>query len=335
MKYKNLLYNFLLILFSSLIALILVEIFLRFNNQGPWGTLDKQRNDPTINKPHNKLGWVPKKGVYEFEPFSDEGEGFTVNILEDGSRKVAYQNRKLSKNELIFLGGSITLGWGINDDQTFVSKLQEYIKNYKIKNFAAGGYGTYQLFLRLEELLSKNNNIKTVVLIYVPNHAGRNIGDEFWLRTLTKFSKRGYVGLPYASINDQNDLIRHNPIKYIKTPFMDSIAISNKIAKRIMRAKLKDNEKNKYRVTDVIFSEIKKVSRKNNVNLIIVNISADKNAFAPYLNTFKKEKINYFNCIIKRTKELTIKGDGHPNDLMHTQFSRCMYENLNNFIKLS
>ena len=116
---------------------------------------------------------------------------------------------------------------------------------------------------------------------------------------------------------------------------MDSIAISNKIAKRIMRAKLKDNEKNKYRVTDVIFSEIKKVSRKNNVNLIIANISADKNAFAPYLSTFKKEKINYFNCIIKRTKELTIKGDGHPNDLMHTQFSRCMYENLNNFIKLS
>ena len=180
----------------------------------------------------------------------------------------------------------------------------------------------------------KKDNIKTAVLIYVPNHATRNIGDEFWLRTLTKFSKRGYVSLPYASIDNQKRLIRHKPIKYLKTPFMDSIAISNKIAKRVMRFKLKNNEKGKYEVTNVIFSEIKRLTKQNNINLIIVNISSDENAFDPYLETFKKNNIDFFNCTEKRTKKLTIKGDGHPNDAMHSLFEKCIYKELKNLIKL-
>ena len=335
MNIKNVLYNFLLVIFATIIALILVELFLRLNNQGPWGNLDNQRNDPTINKPHENLGWIPNQGTYYFEPFSDEGKGFTVNILEDGSRAVKHKNQNTSSDELIFLGGSITLGWGVNDEQTFASKLQKKINNYSIKNFSAGGYGTYQLFLRLEELLSQNKNIKTVVLIYVPNHATRNIGDEFWLRTLTKFSKRGYVGLPYASINENNELVRHKPIKYIRTPFMESIAISNKIAKRIMRSKLKGNDEKKFLVTNVIFSEIKKITEKNNKKLIIANISGDEEAFKPYSKTFKNSKIDHFSCIIKRTSDLVIKGDGHPNSLMHTMFSECMHDNLKNFIRLS
>ena len=41
------------------------------------------------------------------------------------------------------------------------------INNYRIKNFAVGGYGTYQSFLRLEEILSKKSDTKIVVAIYV------------------------------------------------------------------------------------------------------------------------------------------------------------------------
>ena len=115
---------------------------------------------------------------------------------------------------------------------------------------------------------------------------------------------------------------------------MDSIAISNKIAKRVMRYKLKNNEKGKYEVTNVIFSEIKRLTKQNNINLIIVNISSDENAFDPYLETFKKNNIDFFNCTEKRTKKLTIKGDGHPNDAMHSLFEKCIYKELKNLIKL-
>ena len=38
MNLKNIFFNFLLIFFGALFALIIVEILLRLNNQGPWET---------------------------------------------------------------------------------------------------------------------------------------------------------------------------------------------------------------------------------------------------------------------------------------------------------
>mgnify|MGYP006452056793 CR=1 FL=1 len=54
------------------------------------------------------------------------------------------------------MGGSVTLGWGINDEQTFTSQIQDKIDDYEVKNFSSGGYGTYQSFLRLENILKED-----------------------------------------------------------------------------------------------------------------------------------------------------------------------------------
>ena len=79
MKLKNLIYNFLLLLFSSLVALVLVEIYLRLNNQGPWGTLDSERNDPTINIADEKLGWTP---TYALQELVDEMMESDLNLMQ-------------------------------------------------------------------------------------------------------------------------------------------------------------------------------------------------------------------------------------------------------------
>ena len=330
---KNIIFSILLILLSIFITIFFIEILLRINNQGPWGQLNIERNDPIFNKPHKTLGWVPKEGSYEFQPFSEDGDKFEINILNDGSRKVT--SKQINTNDdLIFLGGSITLGWGVNDNQTFASKLQDNISNYRIKNFSVGGYGTYQSFLRLEEMLSKSNDIKVVVAIYVPHHSLRNIGDEFWLRTLTKHSKRGFIELPYASIDDNQELVRHKPISYIKTPLRDKLAISNKLAKRIMKFRLSGNEQNRYLVTNEVFKKMNKITKEKKIKLVIANISDDKKALDPYLETLITNKIDYFNCNIEATDDLIIKGDGHPNDVLHSKFSSCIYQNLKQKIKI-
>ena len=330
---KNIIFSILLILLSIFITIFFIEILLRINNQGPWGQLNIERNDPIFNKPHKTLGWVPKEGSYKFQPFSEDGDKFEINILNDGSRKVT--SKQINTNDdLIFLGGSITLGWGVNDNQTFASKLQDNISNYRIKNFSVGGYGTYQSFLRLEEMLSKSNDIKVVVAIYVPHHSLRNIGDEFWLRTLTKHSKRGFIELPYASIDDNQELVRHKPISYIKTPLRDKLAISNKLAKRIMKFRLSGNEQNRYLVTNEVFKKMNKITKEKKIKLVIANISDDKKALDPYLETLITNKIDYFNCNIEATDDLIIKGDGHPNDLLHSKFSSCIYQNLKQKIKI-
>ena len=329
MSLRNLTINLIITIISILFALLLVELFLRFNGQGPWGSLDDNRNDPTLNKPSIKLGWIPKQGKYFFEPFSEEGEKFEINILPDGSRKVSFlKEKKPQMSKMIFLGGSVTLGWGVNDDQTFTSQLQKKIQNYEIKNFSVGGYGTYQAFLRLEEIIKNNDRVEIVILSYLPHHSIRNIGSEFWLRTLTKYSKRGYVSLPYASMNENNELIRKEPVTYLKLPLMDNLSIVNKVSKRIMQSKLKDNEKKAIPVTNLIFRDMRDYLKEKNIKLIVLNLSDSQDVLEPYIKTLKANNIDTINCNFRQTEKLTIKGDGHPNHILHAKYSNCINENL-------
>ena len=76
------------------------------------------------------------------------------------------------------------------------------------------------------------------------------------------------------------------------------------------------------------------ITKEKNIKLIIVNISNNEKALNPYLKTFNKNKIDYFSCNIETTDDLTIKGDGHPNDLLHSKFSQCIYKNLKKKIKI-
>ena len=99
---------------------------------------------------------------------------------------------------------------------------------------------------------------------------------------------------------------------------------------------------------------MKSTDRKTLEEIIRVDHAGERGAIKIYegqllaLSTFKKNEklkktiqdmkeheIEHFNCVIKRTKELTIKGDGHPNEIMHSMFSDCIYKNLKNLINIS
>ena len=325
---KKYIFNFLLFFFSFAISIFLIEFLLRINGSGPSGNFHSNRNDPTINEYDPNLGWKPKKGLYKLESYSKDKNPFTITINENGSRKSGNEPTN-NLGEIAILGGSLTWGWGVSDKETFAWKLQKKITNYKVTNYAVGGYGTYQSLLKLEELLSKRNNIEYVICMFVPHHEVRNIGDEFWLRTLTKFSKRGYVSLPYASLGKDRKLLRHPPISYIKLPMRESSAIVNKIEKRIMKIKLNSNHQNRVEITKKILEKMSNLSNNNNIKFLFVNISSNSDDIADYLNFFKENQINYKNCNFESTEDLVVKGEGsHPNDKMHTKYSECIYSYL-------
>ena len=58
------------------------------------------------------------------------------------------------------IGGSFSLGWGVNDEDTFSSKLQKKYTNFKVYNFGQGGYGSVQSLLLLERTNTKNEITK-------------------------------------------------------------------------------------------------------------------------------------------------------------------------------
>ena len=101
-----------------------------------------------------------------------------------------------------------------------------------------------------------------------------------------------------------------------------------------MKFRLSGNEQNRYLVTNEVFKKMNKITKEKKIKLVIANISDDKKALDPYLETLISNKIDYFNCNIEATDDLIIKGDGHPNDLLHSKFSSCIYQNLKQKIKI-
>ena len=64
------------------------------------------------------------------------------------------------------------------------------------------------------------------------------------------------VALPYASIDDDGNIIRHKPVKYLKLPLREKSTVIAKIEKRIMKYKLKTNQ-DPTLVTKEVILEIK------------------------------------------------------------------------------
>lgn len=319
---RNFFINFFLIFFSIIFTFIIVEIFLKINNKNNQKIIPLDLNEPIVNKFDKELGWKLQKGVYYYESFGTEKKNFTITITENEYRKSADEIKK--KKDIIFLGGSITFGFGVNDNETFVSNINKKIQNYNFKNYGTGGYGTYQSYLLLERILKNNKNIDHIFAIYNKDHEIRNVGNEEWLGILTKFSKRGYLKLPYARLDKNGNLIRKKPIKYIELPLSDNLLTVNKIEKNIMRLIFFLNSSNAELTTIKIFDKMNELSKQNNVKLTVLSLSGELNQ--NYKNFFKKNDITQIECNLPISEPYVIKGDGHPNELGHKQIANCILD---------
>jgi hypothetical protein len=78
-----------------------------------------------------------------------------------------------------FFGSSLTFGHGLNNNQTYPSYIQQYLPDYKIYNYAVGGYGTHQVYTQIMERdLRKEITEQNGVGIYhlIRDHIHRSIG---------------------------------------------------------------------------------------------------------------------------------------------------------------
>src|SRR3989338_3078448 len=119
---------------------------------------------PVICRHDQILGWRPNPGKYIFPPYSWTKDGLTLTILPSGARATGpYQTHK--SRSLVAIGCSITQGWEISDNETFMYKLKDRYPHIEMINIGCLGYGTYQSFLLLKEYLKNFNNVdrKSVV----------------------------------------------------------------------------------------------------------------------------------------------------------------------------
>jgi|TARA_B100001964_G_C14158822_1_gene565643 hypothetical protein len=324
----NIIKNLSLAFLSIFLTLIILEFFLRIVGHVPFDYRNTNSPYPSIYQQDHITGWSNKEGSFVVK--MDEGNIVKYNILKDGSRYSGYSpSNKTPKNKIILIGGSFTLGQAINDDETFAYNMQKKLKNYEIKNYGSGGFGTYQSYLKLKQIYNKFNDIDYVLYFFVDLHEARNIGDASWLEFLSKLAREP-VKVPYAKLDNSKELVEYPPLRYIVIPFSNHSVLISKIQKKLIRLKLFSKQDEKKIITKKIILKINELSKSKDSNFIMINLLSSASNINDYKKFALENGIKFINCQVELNDQRTVKNEGHPNGLANKKYSNCILKNVFN-----
>jgi len=156
---------------------------------------------------------------------------------------------KNSKGTILFLGGSFTFGYGVENNEAFPYILgKKYWKDYRVLNRSANGWGTSHAYLVLSEMLKSKNPPSLVIYSMIPDTISRNYLREEWFKQALG-GKRKH---PYFEIIDN------------KPVFQGAVGI-DKAIKGSLEVRRKEIE-----ITAALINAMKKMSAARNVKFVLV-----------------------------------------------------------------
>jgi hypothetical protein len=171
------------------ICVILIILFMLEAVLGLFGVRTAVRyrpvSSPDLFAHDDTLGWVLRPGAegrlisHEFSVL------YTVNRF--GMRSTP-DSKIADSPQILCLGGSMTFGHGLNDDQTIPNRLAD-LSGKSVWNLGVQGYATDQSLIQLRRVL-RTSRPDIVILSYLPSHIERNASLAKWTSKL-EISHRG------------------------------------------------------------------------------------------------------------------------------------------------
>ena len=205
-------------LISATRAVGSAEIVLRLSGRTPWVCTSKDVRWPGMHEPEPRLGWKAKQGGFVVPAYDGSGADVRFHFDARGRRRTRAGEAPLG-SEMVVVGGSYTQGWAIRDEETFPWKLQERFPSLNVMNYGTAAYGSYQSLLVLENELPRMKSPAIVLYGFIEHHVIRNSAGILWLKGLSRYSRRGIVSVPYATLNRDRELVRHPPEAYAGRSF--------------------------------------------------------------------------------------------------------------------
>ncbi len=260
-----------LILYSILITLIVVEIFIPYlpqNNKNIYAYYDESStaNSRGYRDIIDGMGFVPKEGSYKSKKISAE----TNEIIFDVTYNIGYDNFRKNlfpgKANVHLFGGSMTFGYGLDENET----LSYYLWNnhsLKTKNFGVQGYGIHQALFLIENLdKSAFNGVN--ILLTGPLHIRRSACKVPYAYGTPIYKKEdGYAVYDGICIFKKNIFIK----------IFDKSNISKLYYKAFIKYG-KTNDKDVEQYLSIVRS-IKRKTNENNSKLIVAYLSSKDNYF--------------------------------------------------------
>jgi hypothetical protein len=301
-----------------IVSLALVETALRLSGYEPWVMPARVAHDPMVYEPDAALGWRNKEGMFVLPPYQSAGKPIRLTFLPGGLR-VTEEGRSGdgTRPKLICLGGSYTQGWAVSDDETFAWKLQSKLPARKVLNYGTSAYGTYQSLLVLERLLPTLDSSAIILYGFTHFHEERNVASSDWLETLARYSRRGHVFVPFASLNREG-LCRNAPESYPAWPLREHLVTVRLAEKAFMNVKAKRRTAQKTIVTEELILEMNRLCKERSVGFAVVLLHCYEDVKDHYLAFLKKNHVEVIDCSFAFLPGMTVPGEGHPNEKPHS-----------------
>jgi hypothetical protein len=143
-----------------------------------------------------------------------------------------------------------------------------------------------------------------------------------WLLLLALLSRRD-VAVPYCTLDDAGNLIRHPPQAYPSWPLRDWLATVAFLEQQYLRIVTRGRDKQGTRVTEQLILEMRNlVQRKGRFRVVLLRASPP--ARHRYLQFFRQNGIDFADCAFPISPSMQVPGDYHPNGAMNTRYADCI-----------
>jgi hypothetical protein len=314
------------------------ELMARLAGYEPWETLNWYLDtigEPVMNKEDPELGWLSTPGRYVMPSYDPAAQGTgdpVVTTIWPGGLRATAPARHPQDTQALFCGCSFTQGFAISDAETFAYKLQERLPEVEILNFGTAGYGTYQCLLRLRRYFDVGAPSPAVVAYGLfQDHEGRNVAAAYWLQSLARVSRRGFVRVPYCALDGDGGLDCRPPeASYRAWPGTGSSALLTFLQGRYETFRTRTRHRQARAVTEALLRDMADLVRSRGAAFLVIILHAGEVNRRAYRDFLSAAKIDFVDCVDPRydTPEMVVRGEVHPNGKMNTVWADCIEPSL-------
>jgi len=322
-----------LVWYMYLIVLIpiCIELALRIMSAEPY----IQQNYSIKSSPenafigHDSLGIGLRPGTYKIT--HNTKHSFKTTHTLDKKRLVAnFKSDDTIRASVAFFGCSFTYGYGVNDDEHYVSLIQRKYPDYKMANFGVIGYGTSQSLLQLNTLALQGRLPEKVVLGFATDHFERNaltnqyrralkIGFENSLETAKTSMKA--ARFPYLKHPNTNISFENWDNLYMDWKGRDLFASVNFF--QTQHDQYSDNQRDIVGISSTLIKKMRDVCKTNSIDFLVLML--DENERSIQLKQILKTSGVAFaevNFNFESKIHTNLPYDMHPNAEGHKYIAK-------------
>ncbi len=309
------------------VSLALAEGAVRLAGWAPRRS-DTQSHIPRVFEPDPVLGWHAKPGSYVYPGYGDAVEPVVITILADHTRSVGSGLADPEPSaEILFVGGSFTMGWALSDWETFPWRLQRRMRHLRVRNLGTSGYGTYQSLLTLERELPKRAP-DLVLYGYMVHHEQRNVASLSWLRFLAELARDDVAEVPYVTLGPEGELVRRPPLGHLLLPLRRQLALVAFAEDVWMDLAIWGLTEETRAVTRLLLLEMARTSRAHGAEFGVVFLHASDKQRANLSRFLANKDILSIDCNQQIQKHEEVPEDGHPGARVNRRWARCLHRAL-------